>query len=140
MSRTEIYEELYRLGLSDSEIGRRAGVTRSAIYLWRKKNGLASNVAYAPIEESNARELYDAGCNDSEIARQVGVHRNSVWSWRGRHGLPPLTPHDRRPQEQWEPLRKKILTNRKRGLTYSEIAARLGVTRSVVAGVIHRNS
>lgn len=85
---------LYNQRLCDREIGEIVGVGETAIYKWRKNNGLKANTA-AYITD-NRRELYDQGCTDQEIARGIGKSVQTVKEWRHFYKLKNNRPADAR--------------------------------------------
>lgn len=78
------------------------------------------------------RSLYDAGCADREIARQLGCTHSTVGRWREGVGLPAISW-----RADGDPSPAAILVI-ERGLTFSQAARRLGVSRSAVAGAVFR--
>ena len=94
--------ELYKQGLSDSEIGEKLFLNRTTVQQWRKANGLKPNYKVGfdkvnklhlnriPKEEHEKRmELYEAGLIDSEIAKRVCVGKQAIFAWRKKNGLKP---------------------------------------------------
>lgn len=92
----------------------------------------------SPREIQRMLELHAAGCADAEIARQLGRDVTRVRRWRVRQGLP------RNCEPGWptnpNPKRDDIIALRRRGLSYRRVAARLGITVGVVAGIVWREA
>jgi len=92
--RTALYEE----GLSDSEIGRREGVSFNTIRGWRKGRGLARKMQprgpWTDEQRAARLFLYTLGYSDRRIAKEQKVRSAAVWAWRKKLGLP-LVPGSR---------------------------------------------
>lgn len=80
------YRYYYDLGLFDVEIGRRLGVTRSAVYEWRKRNRLPCHKRHPA--SADCWRYYIRGFSDKEISLQTGVKEGTVRHWRYRYDLP----------------------------------------------------
>jgi hypothetical protein len=107
--------QLYGEGLGDSAIARITGEKRNTITVWRRANGLPSNVApQNPGSDGLARRMvmYQLGWGDRHIAREEGLHQSSVQCWREARGLRANFPHGS--NERW----------RKRP-TFADLAARV---------------
>lgn len=83
------------------------------------------------------RRLYDAGLSDNAISRALGCSVYVVTTWRNGAGLArhfaPIHGRKRNPK------RRLILKLRRDGLTFGQIAKRVGCSRSTVAGAVHRH-
>lgn len=80
----------YREGLSDRRIAAELGETRSAVYEWRRRNGLAANYQFVTLSKPDSIQriqLYEAGYSDRQIARLQGVTRLAILDWRHRRKL-----------------------------------------------------
>jgi hypothetical protein len=71
--------------LNDPEIGRRKGVSTTAVWWFRIKHGLPKRPrsVLAAVGIEDWRSL-----NDHEIAHRIGQSVHSVWAFRKKHGLP----------------------------------------------------
>jgi hypothetical protein len=71
--------------LNDAEIGRRKGVSTTAVWAYRIKHGLPKRPrsVLAAVGIEDWRSL-----NDYEIAHRIGQSVHSVWAFRKKHGLP----------------------------------------------------
>lgn len=81
---------LYNEGKMDTEIARELGVTRSAIYYWRKKLCLKSKFDYSKvskIDDKTLRSLVNRGLSDYEIADLVNMSTDGIYNRRIRHGI-----------------------------------------------------
>jgi len=86
---------LYNEGLNDLEIGRRLKITRSAIYVWRKKRGLKSNFPCGgqrlnKDKEERRMKLYNEGLNDTEIGKKLRITPATIQAWRKSRKLPTM--------------------------------------------------
>ena len=83
--------ELYKAGLTDSEIAERLGLTTGCVASWRQKRRLPANAKQGPPRESfpERMELYRAGLTDREIADKLHLPIATVCSWRMSRDLPP---------------------------------------------------
>lgn len=88
----ELRERLYREGKSDAEIGDCVGRSEHQVRVWRRRNGLAANVAEDDVGRERA-ELYASGMSDTAMAQQLGTTRDIIRAWRVGAGL---SPNDRR--------------------------------------------
>lgn len=84
MNREEA-KRMYDAGLTDQVIAKALGVSKNAVGIWRRKNGLESHGK--PSRDNERMEMYLQGLNDVEIAQAVGVTPKSIQGWRVRHGL-----------------------------------------------------
>lgn len=123
--------KLWEEGCSDGEIARRLGTSSSAVWYWRKNEGLPA------VEKSNEiakREaLWRQGLTDKEIAARCGITLRCVQKWRYYHKLE----NNRKPNEtqiQAREKREKMLAAWERGLTDREIAAEVGTSLQAVIG------
>jgi len=81
---------LYDQGMNDAEISRQQGVSPSAIYFWRKRQGLAPNARTRAAHDSVTpmrKLLHELGWNAKRIAEFQGVSRDAVHDWLTRRGL-----------------------------------------------------
>jgi len=81
---------LYDLGLNDADIGRRQGVDRSAVCMWRKRNGLVPNASDRLSQDNVSpmrRLLHNMGWGVGSIAQFQRVSPETVKDWRTRNGL-----------------------------------------------------
>lgn len=53
--------ELYHQGLNDAEIARKLSVTKDAIFMWRKKRGLAANCLQGPPKKISLEPTWKLG-------------------------------------------------------------------------------
>ena len=80
----------------------------------------------------------------TELAQSIGMDRKALDKWRGKLGID-LT-HIPRDRKKGGVLRKNIERNaaimklRSKGLTASQIASEMGITRSTVCGVLYREA
>ena len=82
--------EAYKAGKNDSEIALLAGVTRSTVQKWRKRNNLPTIYGTHPPVKLNheiALAMYKDGKTDREIANTVGVAKPTVCCWRKNMGF-----------------------------------------------------
>lgn len=91
-----VLEERRRLvaaGLSDGEIARREGVSRSAIGHWRAQEGLAGGARRGespegpPADRTLIRELAAQGLSAAEIGRRLGRSRSRISQILTEEGL-----------------------------------------------------
>ncbi|WP_426263008.1 hypothetical protein [Sphingomonas sp. PWP1-2] len=86
--------KLYEAGKNDVEIALAVGVSRPAIFQWRKCRGLLAipctyGNAHLSAERRAARQqAYDEGLNDREIGERVGQKGLRVGEWRKANNLP----------------------------------------------------
>ena len=84
--------KLWTAGASDQEIAKALGCGKPAVCLWRRKNGLRSNVRQGGWNRKQydwelARKLYDEGRNTAQIAEALGCSKNAVYDWMDGEGL-----------------------------------------------------
>ncbi len=84
-------KRLYRVGMSDIEIGKAIDISQSVVFRIRHHLGLASNHVRRHWE---MRELYDLGLSDRKIAEILKARRKNVTTWRQSHELPANDPDD----------------------------------------------
>lgn len=77
--------ELYNQGMNDRQIAEILGVGDTAIYKWRKQNGMKPN--HTRCVTDNRMELYEKGCTDQEIAKAIGKNAQAVKEWRKANKL-----------------------------------------------------
>jgi hypothetical protein len=87
--REEAYQKYYDEKLPDAEIARRIGVTRSAVYEWRRGEKLPVNPDFPSTK--SCLPYYERGFSDKEIAAVTGIKEASVAHWRYRNGLPAVS-------------------------------------------------
>ena len=73
--------ELYRQGLSDTEIGERIYLTQPGVVYWRKRNGLPPNRKPRParLDYARMRQLLDSGLQPKQVAARMGCSGQSVY-------------------------------------------------------------
>lgn len=79
---------MYAVGMRDSEIAAAVGLSAAAVFLRRKKLGLASLGPRRGADDRAVAELNEQGLNDQDIADVLGCSRCSVAAARRRQGLP----------------------------------------------------
>lgn len=79
--------KLYEDGKSDGEIADALGVTRLAVFDWRKADGLTANKE--ADSHDKRMEAYRMGLSDREAAKSLGIGRSTFRNWRYKHGLEP---------------------------------------------------
>lgn len=84
----------YRLGWSDSRIGRACGCSRFAVWKWRRDHGLvAANESGGPRhqfrlpDEDRRMSLYRRGMTDKAIAEAVCCTPKAISAWRYKRSL-----------------------------------------------------
>lgn len=85
----------------------------------------------------DVRKLSEAGLSDSEIAERFGVVTRTIANWRKRYCIPPAIMHRR---SMTEPYADTIITMRKAGALYHEIASEIGVSESAISHFFRRHS
>ena len=80
MQEHDLRMDLYNQGKNDRQIADILGVGDTAIYKWRKKNGLKAN--YQPTANDNRLELYNQGLTDQEIAKAINKNASAIKEWR----------------------------------------------------------
>lgn len=120
--------ELYKAGLTDSEIAERLGLTTGCVASWRQKRRLPANAKQGPPRESfpERMELYKAGLTDREIADKLHLPIATVCSWRMSRDLPPNGFEEKK--SNIEQRMELYLA----GYTDIEIATALNLNRSTV--------
>lgn len=107
--------ELYEMGLSDSEIARKFGASRSAISVWRKRNGLERNNEILPPPtpdvQKQIKKMLVAGASRAKISEKFGVSVAYLSRFRGKMKQDGL---------------------RKRGMTDASIRAKLRADRTLM--------
>lgn len=83
----ESYLRMKENGKLDEHIRKRLGVSRSAFYEWKQKNGLVipKNNKLANFTEEEYNQLRSEGLTKSDIARKIGVSRDSIYRWVKRN-------------------------------------------------------
>jgi len=77
---------LYQQGMTDGEIARITGVTRSAIQKWRLQHNLEPRGIKMSRDDFEKRlELFKKGLSNREIARIEGVSEVAISKWRKMH-------------------------------------------------------
>ncbi len=84
--------ELWRQKYTDAQIAEKCGVSRAAIYSWRKKYNLKSNGRgrgnyLNESEELLRQNLFEKGHTDEEIADILNISTITVFNWRIKNGL-----------------------------------------------------
>ncbi|MBR5094472.1 MAG: helix-turn-helix domain-containing protein [Oscillospiraceae bacterium] len=127
-----VLRALYKAGLSDVKISRLAGISKTAVLLWRRRTGRAPNKQDTPkgrpkrLDRERARELYEQGRTDREIGELLGVNENTVWDWRKKEGL------QSNGAKKSEARRVAMKELYEQGMSDYAIAAALGVRRNAV--------
>lgn len=129
--RAKKIKDLYEKGLSDTEIAERIGVERSTITKWRQRRDLSPNRVWGKERKDypRRRKLYGEGLSDREIADEVGEAKRVICSWRKTRGLPANRKVGRSLRLKEEKKRRRLYED---GLSDSEIAERVGVTRKAI--------
>ena len=138
---------LWKSGLSFARIGQQLGISKSAVRSALQRIGALDDPAYAHLRKSpssfwtNERdqklcELIDQGLCATHIAREFGVWPDTIQKRAKKLGLiiKRFKRGDKWPKEDDAVLKEKL----EAGLSYSEIANILGVTRGAVAGRVYR--
>lgn len=94
--------DLYKQGLSDGQMAKILGLTKSPILKWRTSRGLPRNykprfqpgnqfgrLGVLPKEEHELRmRLYNKGLIDKEVAKVCHVSKDAISQWRRKYNLP----------------------------------------------------
>lgn len=81
--------QLYTAGLSDPEIGAQVGLSKSAVFQWRKSVALPPNPNAARQRHNDEiLQLYRQGMTDAQIGELVGRSGRTIANWRQKHHLP----------------------------------------------------
>ena len=80
-------QRLYDAGNSDKTIAELLGVTRAAVYNWRRINDLPSNTCRADHEKR--MEAYKRGLSDGQAAEELDIGKTTFRDWRRKNGLKP---------------------------------------------------
>lgn len=106
---------LYKQGFTDPTIAEALGASPTAVFQWRKKEGLLPNrkwrrheaddegpdIAECPIHHARhidwekAKEYYGRGLNDIEISKLLQCAPGTIGRWRNQNGLPVIRPPKR---------------------------------------------
>ena len=84
----KLLKSLYEEGKMDSEISKILGVSRSAIWSYRKNHNMPTKFSYKKISKINIAEfepLFKQGLSDYAIANILKVSPDGVYSFRMRH-------------------------------------------------------
>lgn len=103
-----IRRNLYEQGLLDKEIAERTGVTRAAIWRWRRDRNLPSHHVEKNTEREKLRtELLQRGYSDRQIAKETNVGVNAIRRWRRKNAAADFSKYDvsGRPEEERAILR-----------------------------------
>lgn len=83
---------MHRDGKTDRQIAKHFGVSHSAVWQWRQRQGLPlnreSNEYRARFDRGEALRLYQLGLSDRAIAKPLGVTARAIYKWRKRQGMP----------------------------------------------------
>lgn len=83
---------MHRDGKTDRQIAKHFGVSHSAIWQWRQRQGLPLNLESdeyrARFDRNEALRLYQLGLSDRAIATPLGVTARAIYKWRKRQGMP----------------------------------------------------
>jgi hypothetical protein len=132
-------------GMSDAAI--RASQKARASRIWARRKRLQIAAIAAPKADDAApgvskkadqmRALLLDGLTPAKVAAQVGVETSYVYAirsaMRASGQLPPG-----RPKAAFPALRAQALALFESGLSYAQVAERLGTTRQAVAGLVRR--
>ena len=75
-------------------------------------------------------EMYNAGMSDYDIASELGYTSGSIARWRNEYGLPCHSTQWKR--SKLKPHKDEIIAMRKDGMTFDQIAAKVGATKNGV--------
>lgn len=130
--------EAVRGGASVRDVSRQYGVSGARIYqiVGPVLGPHKFKLALEKIEEIVAKA--GAGLSDSEVGRQTGVNHATVRKYRREAGIPASIELSKPSCRVQPELRATIVFMANSGLTYSQIAEQLRLTRSAVAGVVWR--
>ena len=88
-------EELALLGTdTDAAVARRIGRTQTAVYMQRRKLGLAPGIPHTRTWTKAELRLLGKH-SDAEVASRLGVSRKHVLEMRRRRGVPAFSPKNR---------------------------------------------
>lgn len=116
--KSEIAADWVEAGYSHAEAGRIVGISREAVRQACKKRGIVGRTEAGRLANSAATK---------------GLHRGPDWVRKVEAA------RQRNRAAAGLPTRKEIAALVERGLTYSQVAARLGITRNAVAGMVRRH-
>jgi DNA-directed RNA polymerase specialized sigma24 family protein len=126
--------KLYNEGLNDREIAERMGITIPSVRYWRKKLGLKSKHIYGhKVDVNKIIELRNKGYSMNRIARELGVSYGTVEYWFHKLKIKPLRVRRVRRIDRMQLV--KLYFD---GLTYREIADRLGISPCTVGAIVSR--
>jgi transposase len=126
--------KLYSEGLNDREIAERMGITIPSVRYWRKKLGLKSKHIYGrKVDVNKIIELRNKGYPMHRIARELGVSYGTVEYWFHKLKIKPLRVRRVRRIDKMQLI--KLYFD---GLTYREIADRLGVSPFTVGAIVSK--
>jgi len=118
--------------IPDSELARRAGVSRDTVMLERQWRGIESTQPHhAPVEWTPERIALIGTASDSRLARTLGVSSDVVRRKRLMLGIPPFHPAHlnlSNPAYPWTPADLALLGQQ----PDPQMAERLGIHRNVV--------
>lgn len=86
--KNKILLELYKQGLTDTEMSNAALYSINVVRRWREANHLKSNKKPPMLDHETALRLYKKGCKDKAIANKLQCTYSAVQKWRKRHNLP----------------------------------------------------
>jgi hypothetical protein len=124
--------QLYHCGMSDGELAKREGVTKSSILGWRRRMDLPSNGpgsrCLSTAEHAKRRNLHRLGWSDARIARACGLRDTAIQKWRESHHLAPnFTYGGHQPEVMLAQADEdRRMTLYRRGLRDCEIAREVG--------------
>jgi DNA-binding transcriptional ArsR family regulator len=128
--RDDVIRNLLESGLSKSEVARRVGVDRGTVVRAAIRLGFPTRVREPDTEWRNIRAYYEAGNSAENCRKRFGV---SEGAWEAA-----VVRGDILPRPRNEPLgargetRRKVAALLREGLTVSEVAQRLGVSKPTV--------
>lgn len=105
-----------------------------------------------------AFDCFDVGCTVAEVAREIGnwdMASNYYWQWRNleaytkrqaerdlkarrKRGVRPKAEDSAARLELAQRLAAPVIKSHRKGASFSEVGAALGITRNAVAGRIYR--
>jgi transposase-like protein len=126
--------KLYNEGLNDSEIARRMGITSAKVRYWRIKLNLPSkHRCKLKVDVNRIIELRSKGYPMHRIARELGVSFGTIEYWFHKLNIKPLRVRRVRRIDRMQLV--KLYYD---GLTYREIADRLGISPFTVGAIVSK--
>ncbi|MCS7367272.1 MAG: helix-turn-helix domain-containing protein [archaeon YNP-WB-062] len=126
--------KLYNEGLNDREIAMRMGVTPAKVRYWRIKLNLPSkHRCKLKVDVNRIIELRSKGYPMHRIARELGVSYGTIEYWFHKLKIKPLRVRRVRRIDRMQLV--KLYFD---GLTYGEIADRLGISPYTVGAIVSK--